>query len=54
MAGEGRIHDASMGALIAGVCLALLLAAPSSSQEFGTITFPTSGAPAAQGPFLTG
>ncbi len=41
-------------ALIAGVCLALLLAAPSSSQEFGTITFPTSGAPVAQEPFLTG
>ncbi|MEW6322951.1 MAG: tetratricopeptide repeat protein [Acidobacteriota bacterium] len=36
------------------VALALSLAARPSSQEFGTITFPNSGAPAAQEPFLTG
>jgi tetratricopeptide (TPR) repeat protein len=39
-----------------GICLALLLSsgAPLSSQQFGSIAFPTSGAPAAQEAFLTG
>ncbi|MBP7779746.1 MAG: hypothetical protein KA371_21725 [Acidobacteria bacterium] len=37
--------------VVAGV---LALAAASSAQQFGTITFPTSGAPAAQEAFLTG
>jgi tetratricopeptide (TPR) repeat protein len=40
-------------AMLAGAC-ALLLTARSSSQEFGTITFPNSGAPGAQDAFLTG
>ncbi len=40
----------------AGACLVLVMAQVSrpSSQEFGSITFPTSGAPAAQEAFLTG
>ena len=39
-------------AIVAG--LALLLAAPAQPQELGTITFPTSGAAAAQPAFLEG
>ena len=38
----------------AGVMTAVLAAAPIHSQELGTITFPTSGAPAAQAAFLEG
>ncbi len=41
-------------AVVFSLCLVLFLAPRSSSQEFGTIAFPTSGAPAAQEPFLTG
>ena len=38
----------------AGVITAVLTAAPIHAQELGTITFPTSGAPAAQAAFLEG
>src|SRR5687768_2848854 len=38
----------------AGVMAVVLAAAPLHSQELGTITFPTSGAPAAQAAFLEG
>ena len=42
----------------ATVCLSLAallaVAAPIHSQELGTITFPTSGAPAAQAAFIEG
>lgn len=38
----------------AGVITAVLAAAPIHSQDLGTITFPTSGAPAAQAAFLEG
>jgi tetratricopeptide (TPR) repeat protein len=41
-------------AALTGAALALSLTAQLSSQQFGTIAFPTSGAPAAQEPFLTG
>jgi tetratricopeptide (TPR) repeat protein len=44
-------HSAST---IVGLCLALVLTAPSSSQEFGTIVFPTSATGAAQDAFLIG
>ena len=44
-------HSAST---IVGLCLALVLTAPSSSQEFGTIVFPTSATGAAQEAFLIG
>ena len=36
------------------LAIVLMLLTPATSQEFGTITFPTSGAPQAQAPFLTG
>ena len=36
------------------VAATLAFAARPASQEFGSITFPTSGAPAAQDAFLTG
>ena len=41
---------------VAAIVVALFaIASPAvRSQEFGTIVFPTSGAPAAQEPFLTG
>lgn len=39
--------------LVAGVLVAALAARP-AAQQFGSITFPTSGAPAAQEAFLTG
>lgn len=44
------------GSVAAFACLFLVFAQASrpSSQEFGSITFPTSGAPAAQAAFLTG
>jgi tetratricopeptide (TPR) repeat protein len=44
------------GSVAAVACLVLVLAQASrpSSQEFGSITFPTSGAPGAQTAFLTG
>ncbi|HEU4779957.1 MAG TPA: hypothetical protein VFS58_08760, partial [Steroidobacteraceae bacterium] len=38
----------------AGLLVAALAVAPAHSQELGTITFPTSGAPAAQAAFLEG
>ena len=38
----------------AGLLAAALAVAPAHSQELGTITFPNSGAPAAQGAFLEG
>lgn len=41
-------------ALVAGPALVLSMGSTPSSQEFGTITFPTSGAAAAQPEFLTG
>jgi tetratricopeptide (TPR) repeat protein len=41
-------------AALTGAALALSLTAQLSSQQFGTIAFPTSGAPAAQEAFLTG
>jgi tetratricopeptide (TPR) repeat protein len=41
-------------AIIALPVLIVLSNAAPSAQQFGTITFPTSGAPAAQEPFLTG
>ncbi len=41
-------------AVATGLVILLTLAARPSSQEFGSITFPTSGLPAAQEPFLTG
>jgi tetratricopeptide (TPR) repeat protein len=41
-------------AVVAALSMVLLVAARPSSQEFGTITFPTSGAAAAQDAFLTG
>ncbi len=41
-------------AAVACLVLVMAQASRSSSQEFGTITFPTSGAPAAQAAFLTG
>ena len=44
-----RIRSALVLALLA--CGAV---APAGSQELGTITFPTSGAPAAQAAFLEG
>jgi tetratricopeptide (TPR) repeat protein len=44
-------HPASA---IVGLCLALAVTAPSSSQEFGTISFPTSATGAAQDAFLIG
>ncbi|MCC6988440.1 MAG: hypothetical protein IT181_05545 [Acidobacteria bacterium] len=47
-----RVRRAS--AIVLGVAAVLLLAARPSTQQFGSITFPTSGAPAAQGAFLTG
>ena len=43
--------------LIGGMAIlsvSLAVAARPASQEFGSITFPTSGAPAAQEAFLTG
>lgn len=43
------------GAVVGLVCVVLGVASMRpSAQEFGSITFPTSGAPAAQEPFLTG
>ncbi len=47
-----RMRRAS--AVIAGAAAMLVLAARPTTQQFGSITFPTSGAPAAQGAFLTG
>jgi tetratricopeptide (TPR) repeat protein len=41
-------------AIAAGLVLALALSSHSSTQEFGSITFPTSGAAGAQDAFLTG
>jgi hypothetical protein len=40
--------------LSAAVALVLAASAPIGGQELGTITFPTSGAKAAQAPFLEG
>src|SRR5262245_22753086 len=48
----GRVRT-SMTAMLA-VGLAVAFAARPASQQFGTITFPTSGAAAAQDAFLTG
>ena len=39
---------------LAALCLALLLSAPAATQEFGTISFPTSASGAAQDAFLIG
>ena len=44
----------SLAVVLAGLALVVVAAARPSSQEFGNITFPTSGAPAAQNAFLTG
>jgi len=41
-------------AVVVGLGIALMLASRGASQEFGTITFPTSGSAAAQPAFLTG
>jgi hypothetical protein len=41
-------------ALVAAVAAVLVWAAAPAAQQFGSITFPTSGAPAAQEAFLTG
>jgi tetratricopeptide (TPR) repeat protein len=41
-------------AVVAGLAVVLFLTARTTTQEFGSITFPTSGAPAAQPAFLTG
>ena len=38
--------------VVTSLALVLTLSSSSSSQEFGSITFPTSGAPAAQDAFL--
>lgn len=40
--------------LAVGVAVVAALAVRSSAQQYGSIVFPTSGAPAAQGAFLTG
>jgi tetratricopeptide (TPR) repeat protein len=40
--------------MVAGLSVVLTSVVPAASQEFGTITFPTSGAPQAQESFLTG
>jgi tetratricopeptide (TPR) repeat protein len=40
--------------MVAGLSVVLTSLVPAASQEFGTITFPTSGAPQAQESFLTG
>ena len=47
-----RVRTAS--AVVMGVAAVLFLAARPSTQQFGSITFPTSGAAPAQGTFLTG
>ena len=44
----------SLAAVFAGLALVVVATARPSTQEFGTIAFPTSGAPAAQPAFLTG
>jgi tetratricopeptide (TPR) repeat protein len=44
----------SLVAVLAGLALVVVASARPASQEFGTITFATSGAPAAQPAFLTG
>ena len=40
--------------VVTSLALVLTLSSSSSSQEFGSITFPTSGAAGAQDAFLTG
>ena len=47
-----RVRTAS--AVVAGMAAMLFLSARPTTQQFGSITFPTSGAPAAQEAFLTG
>ncbi|MCC6992689.1 MAG: hypothetical protein IT181_27035 [Acidobacteria bacterium] len=44
----------TMSAPVAAVAAVLVWAAAPTAQQFGSITFPTSGAPAAQEAFLTG
>ena len=47
-----RVRTAS--AVVVGMAAMLFLSARPTTQQFGSITFPTSGAPAAQDAFLTG